>query len=289
MNFKDNIVAQARDRWDELQQEEAGLLTDLDQCRMEMDEVKAVLTTLGVELDPQNEIRPPTELPDSPPSREPPEEISSSSSPSEPPEGIDAGPAAAQDSETTTETDTPPPESGKTGQGVRIGGEAVRETILSFNGEWFSTGDVARALGASSEGIRTYILKFHTKGMLEKKGTGPATKYRYVKPTDPGPGNPPAPKEHLPKVLTQRGRAVAGTGRGQVGARGWTRNNDINKLLEEVQRQGALIQKRPNNHIRVVNPRGPVGQNVVGVSQSPSEQGVVHLVKQDLIKAGFVL
>ena len=281
MGYIETVIREARENGESLCEQITDLIEQINTLELRLSEVNQVLTRLGEEAltTPRTTV-----WSDSLRSFRG-EDLTLVKTPEE-----SSTPPASPSSEAASGATESKPDAPGRKKPVVVSEAQARDWICQQK-DWFSSGDLRRALNVSQSTATRLVRVFVDRKIIEPNGAiaPPQKKYRYVKPKDPGPGNPPPPKEKDPRDVTlpERGGPVAGTGRNQAGAKGWTRNKDINELLDKVQRQGGLVQIRPNNHIRVINPKRKPGENVVGISQSPSEQGVVHLVAQDLRKAGF--
>ena len=65
----------------------------------------------------------------------------------------------------------------------------------------------------------------------------------------------------------------------------WTTNKDLNKLISYLMKQGAIVEKRGNGHIRVINPKNGLHFGSGTTSKSSS----IHHQRRDAIKIGFHL
>ena len=65
----------------------------------------------------------------------------------------------------------------------------------------------------------------------------------------------------------------------------WTTNKDLNKLISYLVKQGAIVEKRGNGHIRIINPKNSLHFGMGSTSRSSS----IKLQQRDAIKIGFHL
>ena len=151
----------------------------------------------------------------------------------------------------------------------------------------FTAKDLREATNVSYGTAKNYIDKMIAAEMIEiigysTVGKGRSILYRYIKPTESGPGNPSVPLESYPKTGMSGKRATRSAVIGP--ARPRSSNKDLDTMLRSVASQGARLERTASGHIRVITSSGSII-----VPSTPSDSRGIKNARADMRRIGINL